>query len=387
MMKIAILTSGILPVPAVQGGAVENLVDFYLAYNEQHRLHGITVYSVWHPDVRKHPALQSEVNHYRYIHVTGAWAKLRKLQFALKHGKETYYHRSIAFFLHEAMKDIRRQQYDILILENRPAYALNLKAVTDARLVYHLHNDNLSNRVPQYQEIYDRADRILTVSNYIKGRVLTIHAQDTKTRVVHNGIDLQAFAGQANQHEGFVLVFSGRVTQEKGILPLIEAMRLLQDRKDIRLLVVGSSFYGNTDNRNAFAQTLKEKAEPLKDRITFTGFIPYDQMPDYLHKADVAVIPSVWDDPFPTTVLEAMAAGMPVISTRHGGIPEEVTEATAILLDTNDHFAENLAKTILDLYEHPEKRRQMSKAALQRSRLFDKDTYARNFFQAIENIT
>lgn len=385
-MKIAILTSGILPVPAVQGGAVENLVDFYLAYNEQHHLHDITVYSVWHPDVDKHPALKSEVNHYQYIHVDGAWAKLRKSLFMMTHRKKTYYHRSIAFFLHEAMKDIHRQQYDVVILENRPAYALELKKVTGARLVYHLHNDNLSNRVPQYQEIYDRADRILTVSNYIKGRVLTIHAQDTKTRVVHNGIDLQAFAGQANQHEGFVLVFSGRVTQEKGILPLIEAMRLLQDRKDIRLLVVGSSFYGNTDNRNAFAQTLKEKAEPLKDRITFTGFIPYDQMPNFLHTADVAVIPSIWDDPFPTTVLEAMAAGVPIISTRRGGIPEEVTEETAILLDTDDHFTEKLTKAILDLYEHPEKRRQMSEAALKHSLLFNKGTYAKNFFQAIEGI-
>ena len=45
-MKIAILTSGILPVPAVQGGAVENLIDFYLAYNERQKLHDITVYSI-----------------------------------------------------------------------------------------------------------------------------------------------------------------------------------------------------------------------------------------------------------------------------------------------------------------------------------------------------
>ena len=63
-MKIAVLTSGILPVPAVQGGAVENLVDFYLEYNELHQIHDITVYSVWHPDVKKHFALKSGVNHY-----------------------------------------------------------------------------------------------------------------------------------------------------------------------------------------------------------------------------------------------------------------------------------------------------------------------------------
>ena len=60
-MKIAILTSGIQPIPAVQGGAVENLVDFYLEYNNQNKTHDITVYSVWHPEVKHHKALQSNV--------------------------------------------------------------------------------------------------------------------------------------------------------------------------------------------------------------------------------------------------------------------------------------------------------------------------------------
>lgn len=48
-MRIAILTSGILPVPAVQGGSVENLIDYYLEYNNQHSLHDISVYSVAPP--------------------------------------------------------------------------------------------------------------------------------------------------------------------------------------------------------------------------------------------------------------------------------------------------------------------------------------------------
>ena len=49
--KIAILTAGVLPVPAVQGGAVENLVDFCLEYNDKYCLHDITVYSIAHPEV------------------------------------------------------------------------------------------------------------------------------------------------------------------------------------------------------------------------------------------------------------------------------------------------------------------------------------------------
>ena len=59
-MKIAVITSGILPVPAVQGGAVENLIDFYLDYNATHHLHNITVFSVWHPKTKFHKALKSK---------------------------------------------------------------------------------------------------------------------------------------------------------------------------------------------------------------------------------------------------------------------------------------------------------------------------------------
>ena len=158
-MKIAILTSGILPIPAVQGGAVENLTDFYLEYNNQHRLHDITIYSVWHPDVERHPALQSTVNHYVYIKVTGLWAKLKKKWYQLTHDEE-YYHYTIEFYLQEAIKDISRRSYDIILIENRPAYALKLKEVSNAKLVYHLHNEKLDSKSDKALDIYNAATRI-----------------------------------------------------------------------------------------------------------------------------------------------------------------------------------------------------------------------------------
>ena len=78
--------------------------------------------------------------------------------------------------------------------------------------------------------------------------------------------------------------------------------------------------------------------------------------------------------------------GLPIITTRRGGIPEEVTEENAILLDTDDHFIDHLVDAILDLYQHPEKRKLMSQASLERDKLFDKEMYAQNFFAALETI-
>ena len=394
-MRIVILTSGILPVPAVQGGAVENLTDFYLAYNDQHRLHDITVYSVANEAVRHHPALRSAVNHYRFINVSSLRAKVGKQLFRWLHRKDFLYHYTIEYFLHKALKDIRCRHYDVIILENRPAYALQLAAFTKARLVYHLHNENLTPQTARYQDIYDAASLILTVSDYIRSQVEPQSAARHKTLTIHNGIDLKAFSPETKpvpraqlgltDHD-FVMVFSGRVTPEKGIMQLLEAMLLLKDQTDIKLLVIGSSFYGNADNSNPFTHKLMTMGEPLKGRILFTGFIPYEQIPGYLRTADLAVIPSVWDDPFPTTVLEAQAIGLPVVSTRRGGIAEEVSTDTAILLDTDEHFVSHLAEAILDLYQHPDRRKQMGAAALLHAQQFDKDCYARNFFNALDNI-
>jgi hypothetical protein len=77
-MKLAVLTCGLLPIPAVQGGAVENLIDFYLEYNDTHKLHDITVYSPWEPKIKLHPALSSDVNHYHFIDVTSLRARISR---------------------------------------------------------------------------------------------------------------------------------------------------------------------------------------------------------------------------------------------------------------------------------------------------------------------
>ena len=386
-MRIAILTSGILPVPAVQGGAVENLVDFYLAYNDQHRLHDITVFSVWHPDVEKHPALKSEVNHYIYIKVTGWWAKMKKRLYQKTHGEE-YYHYVIEYFLEQTLKQIRKQQYDLIILENRPGYALKLKKATSADIVCHLHNDMLNNESQQSTDIYHAISCFITVSDYIANRVRTIAPADNKCVTVHNGIDIHAFTPNklslrpaSLNGDDFVIVYSGRLNPEKGIRELIEAMNIIT--QPLKLLVLGSSFYGNANNEDPFLCELKKMAEPIKDRIIFTGFIPYSDIPKYLNMADIAVLPSMWEEPFGLTMAEAQATGLPIITTRRGGIPEVVTEENAILLDVSDHFVDDLAAAILDLYSHPEKRKQMSKASLQHAQYYNHQNYAKDFFHAL----
>ena len=391
-MRIAILTAGVLPVPAVQGGAVENLVDFCLEYNEKYHLHHITVYSIAHPATKKHPALLSKCNHYYYVNINNWIAKIKKKLYLRKHGGEEYYHYSVEYFFHEACKHISKHHYDVIIIENRPAFALKLRKKSKAKLVLHQENDFLNTNLCGYSEIYKSYSCIINTSAFVTQRVLTIAPNDSKCHTVLNGIDTQRFykATTISRHEiglnddQFIIVFSGRLTPEKGIMELILAIKKVISTINCKLLIIGASAYGKDKQPTPFIQKLEEETEPIKDSVIYTGFVDYKEIPSYLKAADIAVLPSMWDEPFGLTVVEAMAAGLPLITTRSGGIPE-ICEGVATIVE-RENVIENLANAILYLYKHPEKREAMAKAAIERSKLFDKEDYAKNFFKVLENI-
>ena len=268
-----------------------------------------------------------------------------------------------------------------------------MRVPDSTKLFLYLHNDLLNNTTKGYKEIYNKATRILTVSNYISSCVKTINPDDTKCFPILNGIDIQAFSPNIPScitrsqlgldEDDFVMVFSGRVTKEKGVSELIDVMIQLKQYEKIKLLIIGSSFYGDATREDSFIRTLKQKAETIKDRILFTGYIPYSQMPQYLKISDIAVIPSLWDDPCPNTILEAQAMGLPIITTRRGGIPEEVTEDNAILLTTDTDFKDRLKEAILLLYEQPGKRLQMSEEGIKNAQYYNKKRYAEDFFKGL----
>lgn len=391
-MKIAILTSGILPVPAVQGGAVEKLVDYYLEYNEQHHLHDITVYSIYHPLVNFHDAMRQQANHYEYIDTSSLRARLEKRWHGIIH-RNTYYHYSIDYFFFKAINRIRRQKFDLIIVENRPGFLLKMHDIISVPIYVHLHNDFLNSSTPYGRNQYEFASRIITVSDFLKRQVQFYNPHDNKCFTVHNGIDLAQSKVSLPisrkelgfGEEDFVLVFCGRLIPEKGISELIEAMILLRDEPHIKLLIIGGSFYENSANDNPFISGLKVKAKEVCNNIRFTGYIKHEQVPSYLHQANVAVVPSIINEGFGLSIVESMAVGLPIITTNRGGISEVVSSDNAIVVTVDEDFPERLAEAILLLYHDTNAQREMGLASLKLSKQYSKVKYARNFFDNIDN--
>ena len=393
-MKLAILTCGMLPIPAVQGGAVENKIDFILQYNDKMKIHDITVYSPWNKKASVHPAVSSLVNHYVFIDVSSFKARLARKIYGYFHSGE-YYNYFIEYYFEKIYAHLKKQNYDCIYLDNCPGYVYKLSMRGYKNLVLRLGNDLLNSTTKYNEQIFNNLSKILTCSDFVRRKVATIR-HDKKIQILYNGIDMKKFSSKGKQvisreeiglsSDDFVIVYSGRLNKDKGVSELIDAMLMFQAIPRIKLMIIGSPFFGNVANEDNFVRGLKQKAKDIKDRIIFTGYISHSQLPQYLNISDIAIIPSLWDDPCPNTVLEAQAMGLPLITTCRGGIPEEVTEENAILLDTDEHFVNNLAAAILDLYQHPEKCQQMASASLKHANLFSKENFIKNFFNNIESL-
>ncbi|UKK55570.1 glycosyltransferase family 4 protein [Prevotella communis] len=386
-MKIAILTSGILPVPAVRGGAVENLIDFYLAYNDQHQLHDITVFSVYHPNVRKSPNIKSTSNYYVYIKKHSIWARLRAKFYGKMHPNE-YYHYQLEYFFEQAYKKLAKHHYDLIILENRPGYAIKLKERLNTPIISHIHTDIVNIDLPRAVEVIKANEGFICVSEYIKKRILDI-GLPTKAMVVYNGLDEKKFSHVSKcisrqalgfNNDDFVVIYTGRIVPAKGVKELIQAIQLLQDESDIKLLVVGGNNYADSVSNNLYLDELHTMGQKMEDKVFFTGFVPYEQLPAYLSLADVAVMPSQINEALGMSSIEATAIGLPVIATNDGGLPETLTGQKHIIIDKAGNIPLQIAEAIILIKEH-----YTDYTGNQLNPQFTKETYAESFFKSISN--
>jgi glycosyltransferase involved in cell wall biosynthesis len=169
-------------------------------------------------------------------------------------------------------------------------------------------------------------DSIVCVSHKDFERGSSAGIPQDKMMVVLNGIADRTGAGlqpmsEAWPHTGLKVLFVGRLDTQKGVDVLLGAMRQLGARASA--IVVGSAIVGDA------------KAHTAPANVKVLGWLPRDQIERLYASADVLVMPSRWEG-LPIVALEAMRAGLPVIATRVGGIPEVVEDGvTGKLIDAD----------------------------------------------------
>ena len=152
-----------------------------------------------------------------------------------------------------------------------------------------------------------------------------------------------------------------------------------------KLLVVGNCNYAK-QVKTPFEEELFKLAEEQKDKIIFTGFIPNKELYKIHHISDIAVIPSIFEEPFGLTVIEAMASGLPLITSDAGAIPDIVDAENAIVVKRGEDFVSNLTIALDKLIENKEMREKMGLHSKELAKKYDTPNYYNNFCEILYTI-
>ena len=206
-------------------------------------------------------------------------------------------------------------------------------------------------------------DRVILVSEATRWTF----APDSKQTLIYNGVELSSLQPLSQAEilradlnldpDALLIGIVTRITPEKGIHTLIEATAKLKASPPVQLLVVGGPYFPKDAE---YIDSLKVQAQKLgiADRVIFTGFL--EDTDAILSLLDVVLLASTIPEACPRTIIEAMAAGVPVIATPLGGSKELVTPETGILVPAEDAAA--FAEAITQLAEDDERRKRMGKA-------------------------
>ena len=261
-MKVAIITSGFLPVPASKGGAVENLVMNLIRKNEERKEIDFTIFSVFDKDAQGE-SLKFNCSTFEFIKISKLISIMDKFIFFVakkilkKENSQSYrYILQRLQYLNKCSKLLKQYDYDKVILENHPTQYFALKwrknhLKYENRYYYHCHNEFPNTY--KCDDLIGKTKKIICVSEFIAKNVANyLEMPPEKFAVLKNGIDETKFGKVLNESEKEelklkyciqenekVLIFTGRITKEKGVKELIESLSNIK-YTNYKLLVVGA---------------------------------------------------------------------------------------------------------------------------------------------------
>lgn len=201
-----------------------------------------------------------------------------------------------------------------------------------------------------------RADALLVLSEDERTQWLTLDARLT-VKVVRNCFRPSVLAVTPvvrTVQAPVQLLYVGRLVEQKGVLEVIRAAATVHRRRDCALTIAGSGPAESAARRAAVEWG-------IEGAVRFVGFVGGDDLQELYASSDVLLLPTWWREGFPTVLLEAMSAGLPLIVSPVGGIPDQLEDGVNAVF-VPPHDPEKLAAAILDLVDDHELMRRMSLA-------------------------
>ncbi len=209
----------------------------------------------------------------------------------------------------------------------------------------------------QAREAAARADAIIAVSAFTKGQVISeLGVEPGKVRVVHHGTREMSLPPNIRREQ--VILNVGAIQKRKNIARLVEAFETVS--APWRLVLAGASGYGAAEILARVEQS------PARDRISVPGYVSASDLTAWYAKAMVFAFPSL-DEGFGMPLLEAMSAGVPIVTSNRSALPEVAGDA-ALLVDPED--TEALGDALRDLTQNRDLRQDLVRRGVTRASLF-----------------
>jgi colanic acid/amylovoran biosynthesis glycosyltransferase len=278
----------------------------------------------------------------------------------VKYGREAF---SLKLF-YSLMSYLRREPYDIIHCQFGIVGRLvlpfhDIDTFKKAKLITHFRGRDISWFLKKYgesiyKELFEKGDFFLTNSEYFKRRLIKLGCNGKKISVQYSGIDCKKFSynnSNLKPVDRIRILTIGRLVEKKGVEYAIRAIaKLNQNNHKIEYVIVGDG-------------PLKKKLQRLTDNlhvsdiVIFVGWKDQTEVIEMVRKSHILLAPSVTasdgDQEGPVNSLkEAMAIGLPVIGTQHGGIPELIVDGiNGFLVPERD--PDTIAERLEYLLEHP----------------------------------
>ncbi|WP_082459559.1 glycosyltransferase family 4 protein [Bacillus sp. FJAT-25509] len=342
-MKILMVCTENLPVPPVLGGAIQTYIAGSLPYLS--KVHDITVLGVNDPSLPD----EETIDGVHYVRVPGKVLEL------YREGVVEY---------------IKGNQFDLIHIFNRPRLVLPIRKVApNSKITLSMHNDmfNIGKiAVDEANLVLEEVSSIVTVSDYVGNVIRELYPQSAnKIRTIYSGVDSDRFLPgndpkmistrdtlrkEFGLENKTVILFAGRLSENKGVDRLIRALPTLSKTfKDLALVIVGSNWFSQ-NNVTDYVAYIRAIAKKQDVPIITTGFVSPFEIHNWFAVADLFVCTSLWQEPLARVHYEAMAAGLPIVTTARGGNPEVIIPGENGLIVENpvdpDEFATKITEIL-----------------------------------------
>ena len=214
------------------------------------------------------------------------------------------------------------------------------------------------------KKLMKRSDALIAVSKYTVDELTELYGIDEKKiHVIYNGVDVQKFKPKPNkaelrrefglEKEKKIVLFVGRLYHRKGLEILLRSIPpVLQEFSNVKFVISGKGFKQKEESLRNLAEQLD-----IEDHVSFLGYVPDEKLPSMYAASDIFVLPAIYEN-FPFAILEAQSTGLPVISTKVGGITEFLVDnENGFLIEPGDPT--QLTQKLLTLLKDPKLAKEM----------------------------